>query len=40
MTPLIFAAGEGMIDVVEELIGRGADVDARDKVRYLRGYYR
>ena len=36
----MWAAGEGRADVVEELIGRGADVNAQDKVRCLRRYCR
>ena len=40
LTPLMLAAGMGRIDVVEELTGRGADVNVQDKVRCLRGYCR
>ena len=36
----MMAAGCGGTDVVEELISRGGDVNAHDKVRCLRGYYR
>ena len=33
-TPLMVAAREGSRDVVDELIRRGADVNAQDKVRF------
>ena len=36
----MWAAENGRTDVVEELIGRGAGVNAQDKVRCLRGYCR
>ena len=36
----MLAAEEGRTDVVEELIGWGANVNAKDKVRCLRGYCR
>ena len=36
----MLAAQYGKTDVVEELISRGGDVNAQDKVRCLRGYYR
>ena len=36
-TPLMQAAAHGRTDVVEELIKRGADMNAQDKVRCLRG---
>ena len=36
----MLAAGEGRTDVVVELIERGGDVDAQDKVRCFRGYIR
>ena len=32
------AAREGKTDVVEDLIGRGLDVNAQDEVSYLRRY--
>ena len=32
------AAGCGRRDVVEELLTQGADVNAQDEVRHLRGY--
>ena len=35
----MYAAGQGRTDVVVELIKRGADMNAQDKVRCLRGYY-
>ena len=38
LTPLMYAAALGRTDVVEELIKRGADMNAQDKVRCLRGY--
>ena len=31
------AAEEGRTNLVEELLQKGADVDAQDEVRYLRG---
>ena len=34
------AAREGRTNLVEELLEKEADVDAKDEVRYLRGYYR
>ena len=39
-SPLMFAAGKGRTDVVEELIRQGGDVNAQNVVRCLRGYYR
>ena len=36
-TPLTIAAEDGKTDVVKELVRRGADVNAQDKVRCLRG---
>ena len=36
----MMAAEKGRTDVVEELVGRGTDVNAQDKVRCLRGYCR
>ena len=36
-TPLIWAARKGKSDVVRELAQRGADVNAQDEVRWLRG---
>ena len=36
----MLAAGMGRTDVVEELIGRGSDVNVQDKVRCLREYCR
>ena len=36
----MWAAEKGRTDVVEELIGRGAHVNAQDKVRCLREYCR
>ena len=36
----MLAAGMGRTDVVEELIGRGTDVNVQDKVICLRGYCR
>ena len=40
LTSLMLASGMGRTDVMEELIGRGADVNAQTEVRCLRGYSR
>ena len=36
-TPLMLAAREGDLEVARELISKGADIEARDKVREAEG---
>ena len=34
-TPLILASGNGQLEVVSELLGKGADIEAKDEVSFV-----